>query len=88
MCDIIYSGYDIINIVGAMTYRQWYDVVKRGCDVINSAYGVLHAVGVISYIHSLGYHQSSGSNYTDTVSVMSDTVVVPSCVHHVRCHTY
>ena len=50
MCDIIYSGYDVINIVGAMTYKQWYDV-KRECDVIYSAYGVLHAVGVISYIH-------------------------------------
>ena len=60
MCDIIYSGYDIINIVGAMTHRQWYDAIKRGCDVINSAYGVLHPVGVISYIDSLGYHQSSG----------------------------
>ena len=48
---IIYSGYDIINIVGAMTYKQWYDVIQRGCDVIYSAYGVLHAVGVISYIH-------------------------------------
>ena len=46
MCDIIYSGYDVINIVGAMTYKQWYDVIKSGCDVINSAYGVVHAVGV------------------------------------------
>ena len=53
MRDIIYSGYDVINIVGAMTYRQLYDVIKRGCDVINSAYGVLHAVGVLSYIHRL-----------------------------------
>ena len=51
MCDIIYIGYDVINIVDVMTYEQWYDVIKRGCDVINSAYGVLHAVGVISYIH-------------------------------------
>ena len=25
VCDIIYSGYDITNIVGAMTYKQWYD---------------------------------------------------------------
>ena len=49
MCDIIYSGYDVINIVVSMTYKQWYDV-KRECDVIYSAYGVLHAVGVISYI--------------------------------------
>ena len=53
MCDIIYSGYDVINIVGAMIYKQLYDDIKRGCDDINSAYGVLHAVGVISYIHSL-----------------------------------
>ena len=60
MCDIIYSGYDIINIVGAMIYKQLYDVIKRGCDVIDSAYVVLHTVGVISYIHRLGYHQSSG----------------------------
>ena len=49
--NIIYSGYDVINIVGAMRYKQPYDVFKRGCDVIHSAYGVLHAVGVISYIH-------------------------------------
>ena len=47
---IIYSGYDVINIVGDIRYKQWYDVFKRGCDVINRAYGVLHAVGVISYI--------------------------------------
>ena len=51
VCDIIYVGYDVINIVCAMTYKQWYEVFKRGCDVRNSAYGVLHAVGVISYIH-------------------------------------
>ena len=51
MREIIYSGYDVINIVGAMRYKQSHDVFKRGRDVINSAYGVLHAVGVISYIH-------------------------------------
>ena len=50
MCAIIYSGYDVINIVGDIRYKEWYDVFKRGCDVINRAYGVLHAVGVISYI--------------------------------------
>ena len=88
VCDIIYSGYDVINIVGAMTYKNWYDVIKRVCDVKSSAYGVLHAVGVISYIHRLWYHQSNGCDYTDTVSVMSDTVVVLSFIHHVRCHIY
>ena len=50
VCAIIYSGYDVINIVGDIRYKQWYDVFKRGCDVINTAYGVLHAVGVISHI--------------------------------------
>ena len=53
MCDIIYSGYDVINIVGAMTCKQLYDGIKRGCDDKNSAYGVLYAVVVISYIHRL-----------------------------------
>ena len=84
MCDIIYSGYDVVNLVGAMTYKQWYDVIKRGRDIINSAYGSLHAVGVISYIHSVRYHQSSGCDYTDTVSVMLDTVLVLSFIHHAR----
>ena len=51
VCDITYSGYDVINIVGAMTYKQWYDGFKRECGVINSAYGVLQALGVIAYIH-------------------------------------
>ena len=88
VCDIIDSGYDVINIVDAMTYKQWYDVIKRGCDVINSTYGVLHAVGVISYIHRVRYHQSNGRDYTDTVSVMSHTVVVLSFIHHGRCHIY
>ena len=88
VCGIIYNGYDVINIVDAMAYKQWYDVINRGCDVRNSAYGVLHAVGVISYIHRLWYHQLSGCDYTDTVSVMSDTVVVLSFIQHVRCHIY
>ena len=47
MCDIIYGGYDVINIVCAMTYKQCYEVIKRGCDVKNSDDCVLHAVGVI-----------------------------------------
>ena len=51
VCHYIYSGYDAIKIVGAMRYKEWNDVFKRGCDVINSAFGVLHAVGVISYIY-------------------------------------
>ena len=88
MCDIIYSGYDVINTEGAMTYKQWYDVIKRGCDDIYSAYGVLHAVGVISYIHRIGYYQSTWCDYRDTLSVMSDTVVVLSFIHHVRCHIH
>ena len=71
-----------------MTYKQWYDVIKRGFDVINRSYGVLHAVGVISYIHRLRYHQSSVCDYTDTVSVMSDTVLVFSFIHHVRGPIY
>ena len=85
---IIYIGYDVINIVGAMTYKQCYDVINRGCDVINNAYGVLREGDVISYIHRLWYHQSSGCDYTDTVSVMSYTVIVLSSIHHVRYLIY
>ena len=88
MCDIIFIGYDVINIVVAMTYKQWYYVFKRGCDVVNSAYGVLHAVGVISYLHRVSCHQSSGCDYTATVSGMSDTMVVLSFIHHVRSNIF
>ena len=65
MCDIIYSGYDVINIVGAMRYKQSYDVFKRGCDVINR-------VGVISSIYWCDHPD------TDMRSVMSYIVVVLS----------
>ena len=51
MFYIIYGGYDVVNIVFAMSYKECYDVIKRGCDVINSTYGVLHVVGVIPYMH-------------------------------------
>ena len=88
VCDIIHSGYGVIYIVGAMTYKQCYDDIKRGCDVTNSAYGVLPTVGVISYIYRVWYCQSLGCDYTDTVSVMSDTMVVLSFIHHVRRHIY
>ena len=46
------------------------------------------ADSVISYMHRVRYHQSSGCDYTDTVSVMLDTVVVLSFIHHVRYHIY
>ena len=79
MYDIKYSEYDVINIVVAMTYKHWFDVIYSAC-------GVVQAVGVISYIHRVWYHQSSGSDYTDSVGVMSDTVVVLSLLYHMRCH--
>ena len=34
MGDIIYNTYDVINIVCAMTYKQWCVVSKSGCDAI------------------------------------------------------
>ena len=48
---MIYSEYDVINIVDDMTYKHWFDVIKSRCDVRYTAYGVIHAVGVTSYIH-------------------------------------
>ena len=91
--DVICSAYGVIYIEPVMTYihffsKNWYNVIKRGCDFLNSAYGVLHAVGVISYIHMVWYHQSHGCDYMDTVSVMSDTVVVLSFINHMKCHIY
>ena len=55
--DRVYVLSDITS--GCHVRYNRFDIMECS-DVINSAYGVLHAVGVISYIHSLGYHQSSG----------------------------
>ena len=60
-------------------------------------------MGVISYIHRVRCHQSSRFDYTDTLGIMSDTVVVLSFIHsgeisytlsimsktlQVSCHSY
>ena len=65
----------------------WYDI-KSGYDVIYSAYGVRHAEDVISYVHKVSCHQSSGFDNTDIFGIMSDTVMVLSFIHHVRCHIH
>ena len=84
--EIIYGGYDVIKIVGAKTETQRDDVIRNGFDVMYSAYTVRRAVGVYSYVHSVSYHQPSGCEDTETVGVMSDTMVVLSFIPHVRCH--
>ena len=58
MCDIIYIGYDVINILDMMSYLYGcdvimcsYDVMHTECDVIHIVCNVIWRVGVIQLIH-------------------------------------
>ena len=58
MCDIIYIGYDVINILDVMSYLYGCDVIKFTCDAMHSEIDVICIVcsviqrgGVIQLIH-------------------------------------
>ena len=58
MCDIIYIGYDVINILDVMSYLYGCDVKMHSCDVMQSECDVIHIVcnviqrvGEIQLIH-------------------------------------
>ena len=60
MADIVYIGYDIINILDVMSYLYGCDVIKCSCDVMHTESDVLHIVcnviqrvGVIQLIHGV-----------------------------------
>ena len=58
MGDIIYIGYDVINITDVMSYLYGCDVITCSCDVMHTECDVIHRVcnviqrvGVIQFIH-------------------------------------
>ena len=49
MADIVYTGYDIINILDVMLlYLYGGDVIKYSCDVMHTECDVIHRVCVMS----------------------------------------
>ena len=44
MGDIIYIGYDVIDIVDVMSYLYRCDVIKCSCDVMHIECDVTHRV--------------------------------------------
>ena len=55
MGDIIYIGYDVINILGVMSYIYGYDVIKGSSDVMHTECDVIHIVCVMSYREWIWY---------------------------------
>ena len=58
MGDIIYIGYNVIDILDVMSYLYGCDVTKFSCDVMHTECDVIHIVcnviqrvGVIQLIH-------------------------------------
>ena len=61
MCDIIYIGYDVINILDVMSYLYGCyvimyscDVMHTECDLIDILCNVIQTVGEIQLIHWVG----------------------------------
>ena len=44
MGDIIYIGYDVINILDVMSYLYGCDIIKCSCDVTHSEWDVIPRV--------------------------------------------
>ena len=58
MCNIIYIGYDVINILDVMSSLYRCDDIKCSCDVMDTECDVIHIVcnvkqrvGVIKFIN-------------------------------------
>ena len=67
MCDIIYIGYDVINILDVMSYLYGCDVIMYSCDVMHTecdvidlVCNVIQRVGEIQLIHWVWWHRYSG----------------------------
>ena len=44
MGDIIYIGYDVINILDQISYLYGCDAIKCSCDVMHTECDVIHIV--------------------------------------------
>ena len=44
MGDIIYIGYDVINILDVMLYLYGCDIIKCSCDVMHTECDAIHRV--------------------------------------------
>ena len=56
MGDIIYIGYDVINIEDVMSYLYWCDLIKCSCDVMHTECDVIDIVCVMSYREWVWYN--------------------------------
>ena len=62
MGDIIYIGYNVMNIMDVMSYQYGCDVIKCSCDVMHTECDVIHIeCNVID----------SGCNTIDTLGLMT-----------------
>ena len=57
MGDIIYIGYDVINILDVMSYLYGCDGIKCSCDVMHTECDVIH--------------KESGCNTIDTLCMIT-----------------
>ena len=56
ICDIIDIGYDVIKILGVMSYIYGCDVIKSSWDVMHTECDVIYIVCVMSYREWVWYN--------------------------------
>ena len=56
MGDTIYIDYDVINILGVMSYIKGCDVIKSSCDAMHTEYDVIHKMRVMLYREWVWYN--------------------------------
>ena len=56
MGDIIFIGYDVINILGVMSYIYGCDVIKSSCDAMHTECDAIHKGCVMSYREWVWYN--------------------------------
>ena len=86
MGEIIYIGYDVINIMDVMSYLYGCDVIKCSCEVRHTECDVIHIV--CNDTQRVGKMQLipwvDGTDTVDVVSIiegeMADITFVWSCV--------
>ena len=72
--DCVHIGYEVINILDMMLYREGYNVIISCCDRRHTEYDATRIVCVMSYREWVWYNGYRGFDDTDTVDVVFDIV--------------
>ena len=91
--ESVHIGYDVINILGVMLYREGFNVINSCCDSMHTKNHVTRIQCVMSYRECVWYKWYPVFDDTDTVDVVLDivcqmadvTFVLPCVMSYIGC---